>query len=852
MGIWIQYGEVINANSPSGAGPFAENSPPNSAVSVILILLAVSSLLYLIRRSLRLTSAELVTVYMALLVAAPLMTQGMWHRLFGLIVGLPQNQNYTHYEALPPMLWPHGANLVDNGRFTKKLDGFTFTGTGTLGWETITWRGKEWSVPVIDNGDNTKAVSTLSVVLPRRDARNHELLVPGEPHMFTLLLKAAGFSSNSVCTVTMQADTEGGDTGLQEILLVQSADTEKKSLLFPDGYTRLGKTQIAAPRDLDQALTLAVTFSGPGTVGLHDIEFFNTKAMDGAYSGVKMVRQRDLETLGPNERDLTYVKPNNMVSFAGLRYLLTGFIPWNQWAMPLLAWGLLVGALFLGFFGFNVIMRKQWVENERFTFPMNIFPRNLFGEEEDGKGRRYLAIFRNKVMWIGFAITLPLVLLKGLHFYYPSIPAPVWSNIWEAPFLSNYVTDPAMKALLGHVSISLVFSLLAIMLLVEKDILFSMWASFLVIQLTWLFGLIFNFNRFGADYPFFQQQSVGGYIAYALIALFAARRHLKQVFLHLIGKQKVDDSQEVVSYRTAFICLVLSIAVLLGWGLWTGAGIATSAIFFGFLLLVGLAASKIRAECGPAFGYWLPAGGMLFIAAAGGFAMFGVTGILIATIVSGFTLATCFYFIAPAQVEMMELGRHFKIWPRDISKGLLLGVVGGVVFGMVAIMVWTYGKGADNLKYTWPFSQYHNYYNYFLPMYSAADASYKQGTLHQIPETRPFDLVHNMNAKTIAIGAGVTGLLAYLRSAFVWFPFHPLGYLVATTPFGQVMWFTCFVAWLSRLVVLRIGGAHTVRTGLVPFAIGMFLACIVSIICFDVIGLYLRSVGVVDIYSSWP
>jgi len=91
-----------------------------------------------------------------------------------------------------------------------------------------------------------------------------------------------------------------------------------------------------------------------------------------------------------------------------------------------------------------------------------------------------------------------------------------------------------------------------------------------------------------------------------------------------------------------------------------------------------------------------------------------------------------------------------------------------------------------------------------------------------------------------------------LRSLFVWFPLHPLGYVLATTYFAKTMAFTCFVAWLARITVLRIGGAHSIKKGLLPFCVGMFIACIISIFVFDGISLFLMSRGVTQVYNAWP
>ena len=56
MGVWIEYEELYN----TVGGPLAENSPPNSAVGVIVALLVICGLLYKLRSTLRLAVAELV------------------------------------------------------------------------------------------------------------------------------------------------------------------------------------------------------------------------------------------------------------------------------------------------------------------------------------------------------------------------------------------------------------------------------------------------------------------------------------------------------------------------------------------------------------------------------------------------------------------------------------------------------------------------------------------------------------------------------------------------------------------------------------------------------------------------
>lgn len=842
MGMWIEYQVCFMAG-----GPLAENSPPNGAISVLLIVVSISALLYAMRKKFGLVTAELVVIYTALLIAAPLMTQGLWHRIFGLIAALPHEADFKSYESLPKELWPHGDNLVINGQFKRKEEGFAVKG-GALAWEPVTWKGQKYDAPVLDNGSKTDGRFALSFSIDRREG-DKEILVPGESYLFSCLVNATDFQSTSYYYVTVRADD-----GRENRIIISSSAT-KPSLANPSGLTRIGQCPLIIPTELKDKLTITIGLNGPGKLMVEDVEFFNSEAIEGAYTGVNVISASKYKTLRDNERNFTIIKPDNMFSLAGLGYLLRGFIPLRQWVWPMFAWAALLSALFMGFLGFNVIMRKQWLEYERLTFPMNIFPRQFFGEASEDTGGILKSLFSNKIIWLGFAVCLPLVLLKGLHFYFPGIPTP-GLDMMENPTtsLATYAANPQLKAYLTNFMVCLLFSLFSIALLMETDILFSIWVCFALFQFMNLFGSAFNWTRF-QGYPYEYQQAVGAFIAFAVLALIAARRHLGNVFRHLVGRIKLDDSQEIVSYRTAFLMIIAAFLGLAIWGFYTKMGVLAALLFFGWILVVGLSASKLRAEAGMPWGYWSPYFGMFFISALGGFAIFKSSGVLVASIASGFMCVACFFFIAPAQVEMMELGRHFKIRPKDIGAGLWIGLLGGLLIGGFVLMCWKYGFGIDNLTYSWPYKQ-NWYFNTFRAQEAAVDQLVQNTAagkpLAVIPANQPLNFIMNVDAKGVGIGFVVTFILAFLRNTFMWFPLHPLGYVVATSHFARMFWFTAFVAWLVRVVVQRIGGAHTIRRGLVPFAVGMFLACIVSIILFEALGFYLRSVGVTQIYCAWP
>ena len=78
-------------------------------------------------------------------------------------------------------------------------------------------------------------------------------------------------------------------------------------------------------------------------------------------------------------------------------------IPWGAWVVPLAAWSILVIAVFFGFLCLAALLRRQWADHEKLTFPLAQLPLEM--------ARGGDAFLRNPLTWIGFAI--PAVIFTG-------------------------------------------------------------------------------------------------------------------------------------------------------------------------------------------------------------------------------------------------------------------------------------------------------------------------------------------------------------------------------------------------------------------------------------------------------
>jgi hypothetical protein len=71
------------------------------------------------------------------------------------------------------------------------------------------------------------------------------------------------------------------------------------------------------------------------------------------------------------------------------------------------------------------------------------------------------------------------------------------------------------------------------------------------------------------------------------------------------------------------------------------------------------------------------------------------------------------------------------------------------------------------------------------------------------------------------VGFGVTGLLVFLRSVFLRFPLHPLGFVMIAS-YGHPVWGPFLIVWIIKKIVLRVGGMGMYRQ-LIPFFLGLVL-----------------------------
>jgi hypothetical protein len=160
------------------------------------------------------------------------------------------------------------------------------------------------------------------------------------------------------------------------------------------------------------------------------------------------------------------------------------FYRWDvfrAWMVPIAFWCGFTFALVWTMLCINVLIRKQWIERERLTYPIIRLPYEMAGEAR---------FFQNRVIWMGFAIAAGINLLNGLAYLYPQIPMiPVKQH-----GIYRYFTERPWNAISGWTSISFYPFAIGLGFLMPLDLSFSCWFFYLFWQFERVFGAIFGWR----------------------------------------------------------------------------------------------------------------------------------------------------------------------------------------------------------------------------------------------------------------------------------------------------------------------------------------------------------------------
>jgi len=395
-----------------------------------------------------------------------------------------------------------------------------------------------------------------------------------------------------------------------------------------------------------------------------------------------------------------------------------------------------------------------------------------------------LKFFSNKILWLGFAIPAVIGMINGLHFIYPAVPY-IHVKLYN---LGGFFTEKPWNAI-GWLPVSFYPFIIGLGFFIPVDLCFSLWFFFLFWKaqaVLWQSIGLQTYASGASGHSSVVQQASGALIGICVVSLWSSRKYLKAVFLSILGRRDNGDtkSQELMSYGAAFLGLILGGLALLYFCYVAGMSVWVIVLFFTMYFAMALAITRIRAEVGaPVHDVWYGNPDRLLAAALG-------TRILGPRNLTMF--AMFWYFcrghysdVMPFQLEGLKLAEMVKLKSKRLFAPMMVATVVGIFSCFWAYMHLTYKMGmAGRIPDAHGWEAYGQLERWLL---------------------RP--TVHDFRA-TLFMGIGFLGaiLLTFMRTRFLWWPFHPAGYALSNAWGVTVTWFPLFLSWAIKVVILRYGG----------------------------------------------
>ena len=455
---------------------------------------------------------------------------------------------------------------------------------------------------------------------------------------------------------------------------------------------------------------------------------------------------------------------------------------WEAWLVPGLAWSGFTVLLVLVMACINAIVRKQWTEGEKLSYPIIQLPLYMTSDK--------LGFLKSKAMWIGFGLAAGMDIINGLHFLYPAVPG-LGGRLYD---LYPYFTEKPWNAI-SWTPVSIFPYAVGLAFFIPLDLSFSCWFFYIFWKLERVMASAIGLRGL-PEFPYVDQQSSGAYLGLCIIALWSTRKHLRLVVKSVFRANQVEDASEAVSYRAIVITMTIAIVLMMIFCMRIGMSVPVIAIFLVIYFALSTAITRMRAELGsPVHDLHFSGPDMIMTKTFGSrrFSPGNLTG-----------LSFLWYFNRayrghpmPHQLEGFKLAERSGA----SSKKMLLGIILATVIA-TPVSFWAY-----------------------------LHPGYRQGGVYGYG-WQPFDRLqgwlYNPSQPDIASGIAILNgivsaiFLAWMRMRFIWWSLHPAGFAVSSSWSMNVFWSSIFISWAIKYGILKIGGLRLHRQS-IQFFLGLIL-----------------------------
>lgn len=496
-------------------------------------------------------------------------------------------------------------------------------------------------------------------------------------------------------------------------------------------------------------------------------------------------------------------------------------VPWGAWIKPAVAWSLFTFSLLGALLCLLLIVRRQWTENERLTFPLASIYASVLEPPE--RGKVFNSLFCSRSFWVAFGVVFLIHGCNALKQYWPMyFPIiPIRFDLHDV-----FSEEPWRYAEYYFKRATLFFTIVGICYFLPSQISLSVWFFYVLVQISIMAAGSYRLSEY--TWSMRADQFSGAVVPYGAVLIWVGRQHWATVIRQMFrGHRGGESFGRYLPYAAIGWGFVGFSALGIGFLCAAGASLIGATVAMGCMLTLHLMVARIVAETGmpfvnfpgtPISRFWLygidSQGHGLRTTMRSHFLTQMMGSIYVSDIRESPAVYTSHaYRLAD---DVYADGPQPKAWRRALPFTLCV---------LLAIVVGFYASGVGKLytEYThtvtldesqrWPLDAY------------GTNQNIRENTLNRAfdyrpPSTGPRETHSKLGH--FAFGAGVSTVLSIARLKSASFPFHPVGFLLcASWPVGQI-WFSMLVGWLLKVLIVRFGGTELYRKAR-PFFIGLIL-----------------------------
>jgi hypothetical protein len=338
------------------------------------------------------------------------------------------------------------------------------------------------------------------------------------------------------------------------------------------------------------------------------------------------------------------------------------------------------------------------------------------------------------------------------------------------------------------------------------EISLSLWVFYLIFKLENVIGAATGLTSVLYHRSFVPRREMGAYLVLTAFLLWIARMHLRDVIRSTISKRRsnIDDSNEPLPYRWSVLVLLMGLVALAFLMMTAGAEtlwlMLAVMVFFAIVCIVDA---------------WLVTRGLFFIhgsfkapdlfVTALGTSRFGTANLTIIAFPKRVFFRDRREILMPHVVNSFKISDAASLDRRRLLLAVCIALVIGAVISCYSYLDLAYDKGALTLGRSW---------------------------IHITSPQEPFRELASFRVRSqdtdwqqmgfVLSGGVVMFLLIVMRYRFIWWPLHPIGFVTpGQFPMNNV-WFSIFLGWLFKYLIVRFRGLKGYRQAR-PFFLGIVL-----------------------------